>query len=244
MVNLKTYIIKNKTIYLVLICSLILHSQGFLILNSATKLKDKNTPPVKIKIVEKTPKKEPKLQTESKPIKKKLPTKPKKIPKLKVKQVKRSKSKKAKNKPNKKPKIVQGLTKKSLSTDKTSNSGISVPVGNTLMTEDQGIRLKPEEIEKLEEDYSKDATITCVLKPSYTAEAEEAEIEGNFYFDIYLDQRGKPQEVEIQKKIGYGMDAIVKKMLMESCTFSPKLNPVGDPISTWATFPIRLKIDD
>lgn len=125
-----------------------------------------------------------------------------------------------------------------------STSGLAVPVGNTMLKKDEGIRLKPEEVEALSEDLSQDASIKCSKTPPYTEAAEEEGLEGQFRFDVYVTAKGQATEAEARKRIGFGMDAVVTKMLLSECRYQPKRNAKGHAIASWATFTIRLTLDN
>lgn len=208
---------------------------------------------IKTKVVEK-----PKPQDKPKEEKKPEAEKPKpKVEKPKPKPKPKPKKSKVKKKPEKKPKkqtlkgsktpqkatrVVQGLNPASL-TNTPGKNAIAVPVGNTMLKEDEGIRLKPEEVEALSEDLSEDAAITCKKTPPYTEEAEDEGLEGQYKVDVYVTAKGRATEAEPQKKIGFGMDKVVSAMLLNGCTYTPKRNAKGHAIASWATFTIRLTLD-
>lgn len=232
--------------------SLAVHSAGVGVLSLQDHLPTKSKTPIKVavKVTEKPkpkppeppePKKPepPKPKPEPKKPKPKKPPRPKK-PKSKKKSKKKTTLKGSKT-PQKAKRIVQGLNPASVS-DK--GSGIAVPVGNTMLKADEGIRLRPEEVEALSEDLSQDASITCKNTPPYTEAAEEEGLEGNYQFDVYVDAKGRATEAEPRRKIGYGMDKVVTKMLLSECRYKPKYNAKGHAVATWATFTIRLTLDN
>lgn len=229
---------------LAVVGSLAFHSAGVGILGLQDLAKPKPKGPIKVSVkVKEKPKpppepKKPKPKPKPEP-KKPKPKKPKKI-KKRIKKKKKTTLKGSKT-PKQAKRIVQGLNPASVS-DK--GSGISVPVGNTMLKEDEGIRLRPEEVEALSEDLSQDASISCKKTPPYTDAAEEEGLEGNYRFDVYVNAKGQATEAEPQGKIGFGMDKVVTKMLLSECRYKPKRNAKGHAVASWATFTIRLTLDN
>lgn len=229
--------------------SLAVHSAGVGVLSLQDHLPTKSKMPIKVavKVTEKPKPPKPPEPPEPKPPEPKKPEPPKpkkpkpKKPKKSKKRAKKKTTLKGSKTPQKAKRIVQGLNPASVS-DK--GTGISAPVGNTMLKADEGIRLRPEEVEALSEDLSQDATITCKNTPSYTEAAEEEGLEGNYQFDVYVDAKGRATEAEPRKKIGYGMDKVVTKMLLSECRYKPKYNAKGHAVATWATFTIRLTLDN
>jgi protein TonB len=140
------------------------------------------------------------------------------------------------------PEPVMGLSKESFAED--GKGSFRAPAGNTTMVPDEGKRLSPEEIRKLDRDLSADAELIAgsFIKPEYTAEAEENGLEGSFVIDVYIDTQGKVVEAELRKKIGYGMDERVLNAARNS-RFSPRKNPLGQPIAGWKELKIRLTLE-
>jgi protein TonB len=140
------------------------------------------------------------------------------------------------------PQPVMGLSKESFA--EGGQGSFSVPAGNTTMVPDEGKRLSPEEIRKLDRDLSADAKLIdgSFIKPEYTAEAEENSLEGSFVIDVYVDTQGKVVDVELRKKIGYGMDERVLNAA-RNARFSPRKNPLGQPLAGWTELKIRLTLE-
>jgi protein TonB len=140
------------------------------------------------------------------------------------------------------PQPVMGLSKESFAEGGKGN--FSAPAGNTTMVSDEGKRLSPEEIRKLDRDLSADAKLIdgSFIKPEYTAEAEENSLEGSFVIDVYIDTQGKVVDAELRKKIGYGMDERVLNAA-RNARFSPRKNPLGQPLAGWTELKIRLTLE-
>ncbi len=132
---------------------------------------------------------------------------------------------------------VQGLTKDSLSTSGT----MSAPIGNTLMTEDTGQRLK--EVEALKGDQSKPAKLLAgtLAPPPYSDDALDAGVEGSFIVDVFVNLDGQVREAELRKKIGYGMDERVLKSVRAS-KFEPRKNRLGLSEEGWTELKFTLVI--
>ena len=146
------------------------------------------------------------------------------------------------SKPKQKPKkvrVVQGLSKESFS--KGSGPGISAPVGNTLLAEDKGIRVK--NVEKITEDLSSPEKLIFFKPPSYTEDALDAGIEGDFKVDVYINKKGDVIEAELRRKIGFGMDKKVLNSVYQA-KYTPRSNKVGLPVETWTTLTCTLILDE
>jgi protein TonB len=140
------------------------------------------------------------------------------------------------------PQPVMGLSKESFV--EGGKGSFSAPAGNTTMLPDEGKRLSPEEIRKLDRDLSADAELIegSFIEPDYTPEAEENGLEGSFVIDVYIDTQGKVVEAELRKKIGYGMDERVLSAA-RNARFSPRKNPLGQPLAGWKEIKIRLTLE-
>jgi periplasmic protein TonB len=140
------------------------------------------------------------------------------------------------------PQPVMGLSKESFA--EGGKGGFSAPAGNTTLAPDEGKRLSPEEIRKLDRDLSADAKLIdgSFIKPDYTPEAEENSLEGSFVIEVYVDTQGKVVEAELRKKIGYGMDERVLNAA-KNARFSPRKNPVGQALAGWTELRIRLNLE-
>lgn len=134
---------------------------------------------------------------------------------------------------------VQGLTKDSVSDKGT----MAAPVGNTLMIEDTGQRLNPNDVGALKGDLSAPASLirSSVETPPYTEQALDASLEGTWIVDVYVDVSGKVTSAELRKKIGYGMDERVLKAA-QSARFTPRKNKYGASEAGWAEIKFTLVI--
>ena len=117
---------------------------------------------------------------------------------------------------------------------------MAAPAGNTTMTKDLGIRLKPEEIQALGTDLSSDAVLirSTIRQIDKTDEALDMGLTGRFVVDVYVDAAGKVTSAELSKKIGYGMDRLVLQAARRA-RFKPRRNPKGRPMPGWTTIVFR-----
>ena len=134
-------------------------------------------------------------------------------------------------------KPVQGLTSQSLGLEGT----MAAPRGNTLMTGDTGQRLS--DVQDLKGDLSEPARLiaTSLVIPPYTDEALDAALEGSFIVDVFVNLDGSVREVELRKKIGFGMDQRVIAAV-KSAKFVPRKNKIGVPEAGWAELKFTLVI--
>jgi len=132
---------------------------------------------------------------------------------------------------------IQGLTKDSLS----EKGSIAAPIGNTLMTGDEGRRL--ESVDALKGDMSAPARLIAqTLKtPPYTDEALDAALEGSFIVDVFVNLDGSVKEAELRKKIGYGMDSRVLSSVRDA-KFIPRKNKFGVSEEGWTELKFTLVI--
>ncbi|NDE14602.1 TonB family protein [bacterium] len=137
-------------------------------------------------------------------------------------------------------KAVQGIPPDAVTPDAT---GIAAPIGNTLMTEDEGKRIRPEDYRELAGDLSSDARLILgsVKVPAYTDAALEASLEGNFIVDVYVDESGNVLQCELRKRVGFGMD----ERLLDAARvakFKPRKNKLGKAEAGWAEIKFSLVI--
>lgn len=122
-------------------------------------------------------------------------------------------------------------------------SGMAVPLGNTLLTEDEGKRIKAEDVRDLPGDLSADARLilSSVVTPKYTEAALEANLEGNFIVDVYVDDQGRVLQSELRKPVGFGMG---ERLLEASrmARFEPRKNKFGRAEAGWAEIKFTLII--
>lgn len=227
----------TKTFPTQLFLSLGMHA---LLLFQAQSLVRKNfTPPVEVvKLQIYTPQKpEIPVIPEIKKEEPKIPEKPK-IKKIPLK--KRSVAQAPIKKEEEIVKPVFGVDKDTVPT----GPGLAAPVGNTVMTEDDGQRVDAKDIKALSgEDLSSQAILikTTLTIPKYTEEALNREIEGIFPIDVYVDEKGLVQKAELSKKIGYGMDERVIDAIKEA-RFTPAKNRFGISEAGWTEIKFRLEI--
>lgn len=188
---------------------------------------DVSEPPIRMEIRERPVAIEPRV--ESKPVVIEKPVQKKTVPALDKVKPRRA---------HKKPTPVQGLSSSSFS-DKSS--GLSAPMGNTLLTKDENIRTK--EIEALDEDLSSPAKLirNTFEKPAYTDEALDAGIEGRFTIDVFVDALGNVLEAELRKPIGYGMDPLLLQAA-RIAKFEPRKNKLGRAIKGWHEIKVVLRL--
>lgn len=218
--------------------SLVIHGISFVVVSERPEIvkKQKLVTKVKIRVAEK--KKEP-------PPEVKPPPKPKPTPKPKKKAKKKPKPKKKKvASVRKPPKNVKTTQKPVFGMDKPLNKtgkGVAVPVGNTLMMEDDKKRVK--DVAPLAVDLSSDAKLvrSTIVTPEYTEDALDADFEGYVVVDVYVDRSGKVVEAELQKKIGYGMGPPIIAAAKKA-RFTPRKNRLGKPMASWTTLKFNLQI--
>jgi TonB family protein len=178
--------------------------------------------PVKVRVVEETP---PLIEPEvKKPPPKKEPEPPS--------------SRKAPKSAEPPPPPVLGVSEAA-----TSDKGtVAVPLGNTLMAEDKGIRLDKEPA-PLTGDMSSPAELikSSVAVPEYTEQALDASLEGTFVVEVYVDAKGGVTDADLKKPIGFGMDQRVLSVA-RSVKFVPRKNRYGQPEPGWTEIKFRLQI--
>jgi len=137
---------------------------------------------------------------------------------------------------------VQGLAPSAVTTG--SGAGISVPLGNTLMREDRGIRLSADKVVDLPQDLSvpPQLILASMVRPEYTEEALDVELEGVFEVAVYVDSDGNVLSAELERRIGYGMDARVIGAA-KSARFRPARDRSGRNIAQWSYIRFALQID-
>lgn len=132
---------------------------------------------------------------------------------------------------------IQGLTK-----DSTSDKGtMSAPVGNTMMTEDTGKRVK--DVGQITGDMSAPAMLVreSIKIPPYTDQALDASLEGTWIVDVFVTIDGSIKDADLRKKIGYGMDERVITAA-KAAKFIPRKNKLGVSEPGWAEIKFTLVI--
>jgi protein TonB len=208
-----------------IVCSLAVHLVIASTFSSYVTEPEKTYVPVKVTVVEPPPVPPPPEPEKIKPPK---IDKPKKIP---------TEAKPKQTPPKEAPAPVFGVSKENKI---TSDTGISVPVGNTLMIEDDGKRnANPGELK----DLSRDAQL--ILKSvqiKYTDEAIDAGLQGTVIVEVLVDANGSVLEVNLKKKVGYKMDENIKKAALNS-KFEPRLDRFGRPQSGWSDVKFILSLE-
>lgn len=160
--------------------------------------------------------------------------KPKKLPPKKV-------ASERKSKPKAPPtEAVQGIPPSAATPEAT---GMATPLGNTLLTEDEGKRIKAEDVRDLPGDLSADARLilSSVITPKYTEAALESNLEGNFIVDVYVDDQGRVLQSELRKPVGFGMGERLLEAARQA-QFVPRKNKFGRSEAGWAEIKFTLII--
>ena len=80
-----------------------------------------------------------------------------------------------------------------------------------------------------------------VATPQYTDPALDAELEGTYAVDVYVDAAGAVTDAQLPKKIGYGMDERVLAAARKA-RFNPRKDRLGKAIAGWSEIKFRLEI--
>jgi TonB family protein len=125
----------------------------------------------------------------------------------------------------------------------SDKGGMAVPVGNTMMMEDDGKRVKPEDVKDLQGDLSAPAVLIrdSIETPPYTDQAIDANLEGTWVVDVYVTESGQVTSAELRKKIGYGMDERVINAAKKA-KFTPRKNRFGKGEAGYAEIKFTLVI--
>lgn len=223
----------QKTLLIGVGLSALLHGSSLAMLGARELWKQEPATPVKIRIVEKKPE-EPKVEPPPppKPIEKKPPKKPeKKIA---------SERTPPKEPPKDPPKPIQGLTEESF--DKSGKGNVAAPLGNTMMMEDTGERVK-EAPPPMDADLSSDPQLVraSVVTPQYTDAALDASFEGYVTVEVLVDETGKVTDAQLTKKVGYGMDQRILDAAY-AARFLPRKNRLGRPEAGWTELRFNMEI--
>lgn len=211
--------------------SVALHGMSLAVLGARQLWRDEPAPPVKIRIVEKQPEPKPEPPPE-KPVEKKPPKKPEK----KV----ASERPPPAVPPKEPPKPIQGLSEDSI--DKSGKGNVAAPLGNTLMMEDTGERVK-EAPPPMDVDLSADPQLVreSVVTPQYTDAALDANFEGYVSVEVLVDESGKVVDAQLAKKVGYGMDQRILDAAF-AARFLPRKNRLGRPETGWTEIRFNMQI--
>jgi len=80
------------------------------------------------------------------------------------------------------------------------------------------------------------------VRPPYTDEAREREIEGQLRLRILIGADGKIEQIKVVKSLGYGMDEAAIKHIKAKWKFEPARNN-GVPFATWIDVPITYELE-
>ena len=116
------------------------------------------------------------------------------------------------------PPVVFGVTPESVV---EGESGVAVPVGNTLMTKDRTPAKAPPTplppavdpnafAPVADNSICEDAAREVEVKPDYPAEARRLQVEGQVKLRVAIDRRGNMRWARVIKSAGYGMDEAAK----------------------------------
>lgn len=143
--------------------------------------------------------------------------------------------------PKKNVQPIFGYTKNEVVSDGPLDKALAVPVGNTLMMEDDGKR--SDNAEPLSGDLSSDPILIreSIKTPAYTEEALHANLEGQYNVDVLVNESGTVDEVDLQGVVGYGMDDRILAAC-KSARFHPRRDRFGHPLSGWTTIKFQLEI--
>ncbi|MBI2603027.1 MAG: TonB family protein [Deltaproteobacteria bacterium] len=172
----------------------------------------------------------PKVETMPPPeVKRPIPPKPDKISEPRKKHLEKPR-----------PKPILGFSPDTVT---KGGKGIDVPLGNTLLAPDEGTRLRAEDMANLESDLSKPAQLirSSVSIPEYTREAVDADLEGLFVVDVFVDEKGNVIEADLSSKVGFGMDERLLKAA-RNANFEPRKNRLGIPIPGWTDITFKLEV--
>jgi protein TonB len=78
--------------------------------------------------------------------------------------------------------------------------------------------------------------------PSYPALAKRLEKQGTVLLRVTIDDRGRPVEVEILQKAGFGLDEEAIRAVKESTFVPAKMD--GKPLTCKALLPIRFVLKE
>jgi TonB family protein len=119
---------------------------------------------------------------------------------------------------------------------------VAAPLGNTLMVEDTGERLK-EAPGALQGDLSAEPELIrdSITKPEYTQAAIEAGLEGSAIVEVLVEETGKVLEAELKKRIGFGMDERILTSA-KGARFKPRRNRYGRAETAWTEIKFTLQL--
>lgn len=109
------------------------------------------------------------------------------------------------------------------------------------MMEDDKKRVK--DVAPLDVDLSSDAKLIrkSIKIPEYTEDALDANFEGYVIVDVYVNISGDVVEVELRKKVGYGMgDRILTAA--RKARFIPRKNRMGKSMDSWTEIKFNMQI--
>lgn len=149
------------------------------------------------------------------------------------------------------PRPVFGVTEESVV---PGEAEVSVPVGNTLETEEREIAKTPplplppspppsptsSTPQVSDESISEHAKVLVEVKPEYPPIAKRLGIEGSVMLRVTVDRQGKVRAARIVKKAGYGMDEAALKAIL-SFIFSPARGARHEPVESTFNYEVRFQ---
>ncbi|MBM4250592.1 MAG: TonB family protein [Deltaproteobacteria bacterium] len=214
--------------------SVVIHVSGGLFIATRERPPAQRLQAVKVKIVEQP------VVAKAEPPPPPPPPPPRERPKPKPKPPKvASERKSPPPKPNEPPpKPVQGLTADAM----TAGGKVAAPLGNTLMVEDTGERLK-EEPGALQGDMSAEPELIrdSITKPEYTQAAIDAGLEGSAIVEVLVEETGRVLDAELKKRIGFGMDERILTSA-KGARFKPRRNRYGRAETAWTEIKFTLQL--
>ena len=162
-----------------------------------------------------------------------------------------------KDPPKEPPKPLFGVTMDSV-TD--GDSAVSVPVGNTTMTDPKNTAKPGEAIEPLAPAPApgpvtppKPAAPLEIKKlPGYNegectttypdGEAKQMGIEGETLLRVELDATGEIKKIRVIKGLGYGLDELAMTTLRTRCHFTPAVNSANEKVPYTLTYHFNWEI--
>jgi protein TonB len=133
-------------------------------------------------------------------------------------------------------------------------SGVAVPVGNTLMTKDRTPAKEPPAPLPPAVDPNafapvadnlicEDAARVVEVKPDYPPEARRLQIEGQVKIRVAIDRQGNMRWARVIKSPGYGMDEAAKLGLAR-CKFKPARACDGRVVDQIITYTYTFQLQD
>ncbi len=141
-------------------------------------------------------------------------------------------------------KPVFGVTKKTVS--ETSDSGVSVRVGNTLMKEQEEEYTPPEKVKNYITVPSFELSTMPIIKyqvsPEYPDKLRDEELEGEVILEVTVGENGKVLDVKV-KKTDHEQFSREAVKAMKKSIFTPATQ-AGNKVSTIIDYTFKFVLDD